>query len=130
MRGLQTLAENVGALLIVDDIQAGCGRTGAFFSFEEAGLSPDIITLSKSISGYGLPFALTLIRPEFDIFEPGEHNGTFRGFNHAFVTATAAIEEYWQNDHFSQDVDEKRPLCGLACVASPKTSAPSSVDAA
>lgn len=82
-------------LLIVDDVQMGCGRTGDFFSFEEAGITPDIVTLSKSISGYGLPMALCLFNPELDLWEPGEHNGTFRGNNPAFVTATAALETYW-----------------------------------
>jgi hypothetical protein len=73
----------------------GCGRTGAFFSFEEAGITPDIVTVSKSISGYGLPMSLCLFKPELDIWEPGEHNGTFRGNNPAFVTATATLETYW-----------------------------------
>ena len=107
LRGLQDIAHQHGALLIVDDIQVGCGRTGSFFSFEEAGLSPDIVTLSKSLSGYGLPFAVTLLSPDIDAWSPGEHNGTFRGFNMAFVTATAAIEEFWGDDHLSQEVDEK-----------------------
>ena len=82
-------------LLIVDDIQMGCGRTGAFFSFEEAGIVPDIVTVSKSISGYGMPMALCLFKPELDVWEPGEHNGTFRGNNPAFVTAAATLETYW-----------------------------------
>ncbi|HEY1636362.1 MAG TPA: diaminobutyrate--2-oxoglutarate transaminase [Acidimicrobiales bacterium] len=82
-------------LLIVDDVQMGCGRTGPFFSFEDAGIVPDIVVLSKSLSGIGLPLALTLIRPELDVWEPGEHNGTFRGNNPAFVTATAALS-MWQ----------------------------------
>jgi diaminobutyrate-2-oxoglutarate transaminase len=81
--------------LIIDDIQMGCGRTGPFFSFEVAGISPDIVSLSKSISGYGLPMSLTLFRPELDVWRPGEHNGTFRGNNPAFVTATAALREFW-----------------------------------
>lgn len=84
-------------LLIVDDIQMGCGRTGAFFSFEEAGIVPDIVTVSKSISGYGLPMSLCLFKPELDVWEPGEHNGTFRGNNPAFVTAAAALETYWSD---------------------------------
>ena len=79
-------------MLIVDDIQAGCGRTGTFFSFEPAGLKPDIITLSKSLSGFGLPMAMVVLKRSLDVWKPGEHNGTFRGNNHAFVTATAAIE--------------------------------------
>ncbi|MFI0507483.1 diaminobutyrate--2-oxoglutarate transaminase [Streptomyces albogriseolus] len=97
LRDLAELCRRRDMLLIVDDIQMGCGRTGAFFSFEEAGITPDIVTLSKSVSGYGLPMALTLFRPELDVWQPGEHNGTFRGFNPAFVTATAALEEYWRD---------------------------------
>jgi len=81
-------------LLIIDDIQVGCGRTGSFFSFEEAGIVPDIVTLSKSLSAYGLPMSLVLMRSELDQWEPGEHNGTFRGNNLAFVSAAAAIETY------------------------------------
>ncbi|MCQ4044943.1 diaminobutyrate--2-oxoglutarate transaminase [Streptantibioticus rubrisoli] len=95
LRGLAELCKRRDMLLIVDDIQMGCGRTGPFFSFEEAGIEPDIVTLSKSISGYGLPMSLTLFKPELDLWEPGEHNGTFRGNNPAFVTATAALDTYW-----------------------------------
>ncbi|MFD7923158.1 diaminobutyrate--2-oxoglutarate transaminase [Streptomyces sp. NPDC059740] len=95
LRALADLCHRKDMLLIVDDIQMGCGRTGAFFSFEEAGIVPDIVTVSKSISGYGLPLALTLFKPELDVWEPGEHNGTFRGNNPAFVTAAAALETYW-----------------------------------
>ncbi|MFD3537661.1 diaminobutyrate--2-oxoglutarate transaminase [Streptomyces sp. NPDC058664] len=97
LRGLAELCRRHDMLLIVDDIQMGCGRTGDFFSFEEAGITPDIVTLSKSISGYGLPMALCLFRPELDVWQPGEHNGTFRGNNPAFVTATAALDAYWRD---------------------------------
>ncbi|MGF1426409.1 diaminobutyrate--2-oxoglutarate transaminase [Kitasatospora sp. LaBMicrA B282] len=98
LRALAELCRQHEILLIVDDVQMGCGRTGAFFSFEEAGLTPDIVVLSKSIGGYGLPMALTLLRPDLDVWEPGEHNGTFRGNNLAFVTATAALRSYWADD--------------------------------
>jgi diaminobutyrate-2-oxoglutarate transaminase len=94
---LAALCQRRGVLLIVDDVQMGCGRTGPFFSFEGAGIKPDIVCLSKSISGYGLPLALTLIRPDLDIWKPGEHTGTFRGFNPAFVTGTEALRVYWQD---------------------------------
>jgi diaminobutyrate-2-oxoglutarate transaminase len=107
LRNLQKVCRKHDVLLIVDDIQAGCGRTGSFFSFEEAGIEPDIITLSKSLSGYGLPFAIVLMRPELDQWKPGEHNGTFRGNNLAFVTATAALEAYWGDDAFAKSVQEK-----------------------
>ena len=106
LRRLQALCRRFGSLLIVDDIQVGVGRTGRFFSFERAGLEPDLVCLSKSLSGYGLPLAILLIRPDLDIWGPGEHNGTFRGNNPAFVTATAALE-YWRDDRLSREVDEK-----------------------
>jgi diaminobutyrate-2-oxoglutarate transaminase len=94
LRALADLCKRHEILLIVDDVQAGCGRTGPFFSFEHADITPDIVCLSKSVSGYGLPMALTLFRPELDVWEPGEHNGTFRGHNPAFVTGTAALD-FW-----------------------------------
>jgi diaminobutyrate-2-oxoglutarate transaminase len=103
LRRLQSLARRVGALLVVDDIQVGCGRTGAFFSFEEAGLQPDIVCLSKALSGYGLPMSMVLVRPEHDVLAPGEHNGTFRGHMPAFVTAAAALR-FWEGSTLSDKV--------------------------
>jgi diaminobutyrate-2-oxoglutarate transaminase len=104
------LAHEHGALLIIDDIQAGCGRTGTFFSFEEMGVMPDIVTMAKSVSGYGLPMALMLVRPEHDVFGPAEHNGTFRGNTHAFVTARVAIEKFWSDDSFQQELAGKEKI--------------------
>ncbi|MEC0236343.1 diaminobutyrate--2-oxoglutarate transaminase [Paenibacillus kribbensis] len=92
MRDLRQLCDDHDILLIVDDIQVGCGRVGSFFSFERAGIVPDMVILSKSISGYGLPMSLLLLKPELDIWSPGEHNGTFRGNQLAFVAAKAALE--------------------------------------
>jgi diaminobutyrate-2-oxoglutarate transaminase len=66
-----------------------------------------MVCLSKSLSGLGLPMAITLIRPDLDIWEPGEHNGTFRGNNTAFVTATAALESYWRTDALTTEVERK-----------------------
>lgn len=104
LRGLAELCKQHGVLLIVDDVQAGCGRTGTFFSFEDAGIVPDIVCLSKSISGFGLPLSLTLFKPEHDIWKPGEHNGTFRGHNPAFVTGTAALEHFWTDRSFESNI--------------------------
>ena len=92
LQGLRKLCDEFDILLIVDDIQVGCSRSGTFFSFERAGIVPDMVTLSKSIGGYGFPLALTLFKPELDIWKPGEHNGTFRGNQVALVAAKAAIE--------------------------------------
>ncbi len=107
LKRIAALAKRHGALLIIDDIQAGCGRTGSFFSFERMGIEPDLVTLSKSISGYGLPMAIVLIKPRYDIWEPAEHNGTFRGNTHAFVTARVALEKFWSDDTFSQEIANK-----------------------
>ena len=106
LRHLAHIASDLGALLIVDDIQAGCGRTGDFFGFEQAGIRPDIVCLSKSIGGMGLPMALVLIKPEHDRWEPGEHTGTFRGNNLAFVAGTAALE-FWRDPLFAQELTLK-----------------------
>lgn len=107
LRSLEKVCRKHNILMIVDDIQVGCGRTGTFFSFEDAGISPDIVTLSKSLSGFGLPFSLVLLKPELDRWKPGQHNGTFRGHNLAFVTAKAALEIYWQDNHFSACIKQK-----------------------
>jgi diaminobutyrate-2-oxoglutarate transaminase len=104
---LQKLASQHGILIIVDDIQAGCGRTGRFFSFDGSQLKPDIICLSKSIGGMGLPLSIVLLDPKVDVWTPGQHNGTFRGNNLAFVAATAALRHYWRDPKFVQSLAEK-----------------------
>ena len=109
LQRLREITARHGIVLIVDDIQVGCGRTGKFFSFEEAGIVPDIVTLSKSLSGYGLPLALVLIKPELDQWAPGEHNGTFRGHCPAFVTATAALS-LWKDDQLERAVFAKQAI--------------------
>ena len=106
MQRLRELCNRHDILLICDDIQVGCGRTGPFFSFERANIIPDLVVLSKSISGYGFPMSLLLIKPELDIWEPAEHTGTFRGNQLAFVGAKAALE-YWQNTKLEKEVKLK-----------------------
>ena len=126
LQGLAALCHRHGMLLIVDDIQMGCGRTGPFFSFEHAGLRPDLVCLSKSIGGYGLPLALTLIRPDLDIWQPGEHNGTFRGFNLAFVAGTAALRAFWGDDQLERATQAhgSRVAGALAALATSVGGAP------
>lgn len=107
LQGIQKICKKHGILLIIDDIQSGCGRTGKYFSFEHAGIDPDIVTTSKSLSGYGLPFAAVFMKRELDQWKPGEYNGTFRGNNLAFVTSTVAMREYWSNDDLAKEVTRK-----------------------
>ena len=110
LKRLREITTKHNILLIVDDIQAGCGRSGQFFSFEEANIEPDLVILSKSISGSGLPMSLLLIKPKYDIWKPGQHNGTFRGNNLAFVTATAAINEFWTTQKFQKAIEQKQSI--------------------
>ncbi|SHL39051.1 diaminobutyrate aminotransferase apoenzyme [Roseovarius litoreus] len=119
MQGVARLAKKLGALLIVDDIQSGCGRTGTYFAFESAGIEPDMVTQAKSLSGFGLPFAALLIKREHDIWKPAEHNGTFRGNTHAFVTGRVALEKFWADDTFQNEVQHKSAIltAGLQAIA-------------
>ncbi|MEC5425230.1 diaminobutyrate--2-oxoglutarate transaminase [Virgibacillus sp. C22-A2] len=113
LKKIESLCKQWDILLIIDDVQAGNGRTGTFFSFEPAGINPDVVCLSKSIGGFGLPMAITLIKPEYDQWGPGEHNGTFRGNNLAFIAATEALSN-WETDEFSNTVQEKSILLSRA----------------
>ncbi|WP_020209902.1 aspartate aminotransferase family protein [Gilvimarinus chinensis] len=107
LQDLQALAKEVGALLIVDDIQVGCGRTGSFFSFDDCDIDPDVICLAKGIGGWGTPLALNLVKPEVDKhWKPGEHTGTFRGQGLSFVAGTEAIS-YFEDENFLQEVVSK-----------------------
>lgn len=98
LQRLRRICDANDVLLIVDDIQVGVGRTGSFFSFERAGIVPDMVVLSKSISGFGLPMSILLMKPEYDCFSPAEHNGTFRGNQLAFVGSKAGMEYYRDNN--------------------------------
>ncbi len=106
LKRIEAICRQYGILLIVDDIQMGCGRTGPFFSFEHADIKPDIVCLSKSIGGFGLPLALTLFKPELDVWSPGEHNGTFRGNNLGFIAAAEALQ-YWTDNKLESEIDRK-----------------------
>ena len=106
LQAVRKFCDDNDILLIVDDVQVGCARTGTFFSFERAGIVPDMVALSKSIGGFGFPFALTLFKPELDLWAPGEHNGTFRGNQVAIVAAKAGLE-YMLSEKVEQQVKDK-----------------------
>lgn len=110
LQTLRRLTKEHDIVLIIDDIQAGCGRSGDYFSFEQSGIVPDVVTQSKSLSGYGSPMSILLVRPELDIWKPAQHNATFRGNNHAFVTARATYDTFWRDDQLMQDVHRKAEI--------------------
>lgn len=107
---LVQICNDFGILLICDEIQIGCGRTGEFFSFDSYGNYPDIVVLSKSISGIGLPMALLLYKSELDIWEVGEHNGTFRGNQLGFVCGSAALDFYSKFNLLPRVVEKEKKL--------------------
>lgn len=108
LKELRELAREIGALFILDDIQAGCGRTGSYFSFDGMDLDPDIINLAKGIGGFGTPLAMNLVKPEHDRhWSPGEHTGTFRGQGFSFVAGRVALEAYFRDGTFMEEVRRK-----------------------
>lgn len=109
LKDIRRICTEHDIVMIVDDIQVGNGRTGTFFSFERAGIVPDMVVLSKSISGLGLPMSLVLVKPELDIFRPAEHNGTFRGNQLAFVGCKAGLE-FFKNSGMENIVASKEKI--------------------
>jgi len=107
LRAIREQCSELGILVIADEVQAGVGRTGPFFSFEGSLLDPDIICLSKSISGLGLPMAINLVRRSLDTWAPGEFSGTFRGNNLAFATSAAMIEAYWTDSELEKGTEQR-----------------------
>lgn len=91
LRMVRSVATEVGALLIVDEVQTGMGRTGTIFSFERYSVVPDIVVMSKAIGG-GLPLGLILHKDSIPPLRVGEHAGTFRGNQLAMLTGAATID--------------------------------------
>ena len=109
LKGIREICDKYDILMICDEIQVGCSRTGTFFSFERADVVPDMVTMSKSIGGYGLPLGLLLLKPELDIWSPGEHNGTFRGVQLSLVAAKAGLE-IMINENVPEQVKRKEAI--------------------
>ncbi|MHB1209833.1 MAG: diaminobutyrate--2-oxoglutarate transaminase [Acidimicrobiales bacterium] len=107
LRAIRERCSELGIIVIADEVQAGVGRTGSFFSFESSGLDPDIVCVSKSISGLGLPMALNLVRRSLDTWAPGEFSGTFRGNNLAFATAASMLETYWADSALEKSTEQR-----------------------
>ncbi len=112
---LQRLCDGHNALLVMDEIQAGMGRCGAFFAHETLGLRPDIITLAKGLGG-GLPIGATLVADEIAaIMGPGTHGSTFGGNAVACAAACAVMDGL--TDTMVGDVARKGALVRDALAA-------------
>lgn len=107
LQGVQKLARDTGALFILDDIQAGCGRCGSYFSFDDLDVDPDIIVLAKGLGGFGTPIGMLVNKPELDkAWGPGQHTGTFRGQGFSFVAGKIGLE-YFKEETFNQETLRK-----------------------
>jgi len=92
LQAIEQRLHDVGALLIVDEIQTGVGRTGTFFAYEQAGLHPDIVTMAKGLAN-GIPIGAVLATATVaEAFSPGSHGTTFGGNLLAMAAATVVID--------------------------------------
>ena len=95
---LKEVAEENDIPLIVDEIQAGFGRTGQWFASDWVDVTPDVMPMAKAIGGCGLPLSATMYRDELDTWGPGGHIGTYRGNVPAMIGGVRAIEYIQEHD--------------------------------
>ncbi|WP_411350110.1 diaminobutyrate--2-oxoglutarate transaminase [Paenibacillus sp. WLX2291] len=105
LQELRRITAERGIPLIIDEVQTGFGRTGKMFSFEHAGIVPDVIICSKAVGG-SLPMSVIMYRDELDRWQPGAHTGTFRGNQMAMATGLATLR-YIQEQHVMDNVRER-----------------------
>ncbi len=112
VRLARQLADESGALLIVDEIQTGMSRTGPLYAYQDVGIEPDVMCLAKSLGG-GFPIGAVTARPGIDdTFQPGDHGSTFAGSPLACASALAAAKVL--ADPALQDHVRKEGACFLA----------------
>ncbi len=97
LQGLRTLTRRHGIVMIIDEVQTGIGRTGSLYAFQQAGIEPDVLVLSKAIGG-GLPLSVIVYDEALDTWAPGAHAGTFRGNQLAMATGTATLQAVQQQN--------------------------------
>ncbi|WP_256760516.1 diaminobutyrate--2-oxoglutarate transaminase [Cohnella sp. WQ 127256] len=105
LRQLRRITAERGIPLIIDEVQTGIGRTGKMFSFEHAGIIPDVIICSKAIGG-SLPMSVVIYKEELDQWQPGAHTGTFRGNQLGMATGLATLK-YMKENKVLDQVNER-----------------------
>jgi diaminobutyrate-2-oxoglutarate transaminase len=98
VRRLRELTAELDIPLVVDEVQTGCGRTGAWFAFERYGIEPDVIIAAKALSGVGAPVSVIMYDQRLDVWAPGAHTGTFRGNQLAFAAGAEAVRVIRRDD--------------------------------
>jgi len=115
LAGVRAAADEFGALVIADEVQAGIGRTGYLFSYEPAGIKPDIVALAKGLAG-GFPVgAVIASKAVGNAMTPGTHGSTFGG-NPLAMAAAAAVLDVVAGDGFLADVRERSAYLDAALV--------------
>lgn len=109
LRDLEVLCRRHNMLLIMDETIVGCGRTGRFFSFEASGVRADMIAMSRSLSGFGLPLSVLLSRPDLPV-APVHLPAQGERASLALLTAEHVLEAYWADDSFAVHVRRKERL--------------------
>jgi acetylornithine aminotransferase len=110
LRAARALTHEHGALLIVDEIQTGAGRTGEWFAFQHAGITPDAVTVAKGIGG-GFPIgALITFGAASDLFYPGTHGSTFGGNALGTAVASAVLGEIENEGLVANSAERGRQL--------------------
>ncbi len=108
LKNLEALCRQFGILLIVDESQTGCGRCGTYFSFERAGIVPDMVIVSSAFAG-GLPMGMLLMRPGLDEWRPGEETGIFQGFGLGFAAASEILTQ-WSSGAIAGEIESRSPI--------------------
>jgi acetylornithine aminotransferase len=106
LQELRSLCDAKGALLVIDAVQTGMGRTGDWFGYEYSGITPDVITLAKGLGG-GLPLgAMIALGKAADLFQPGDHGSTFGG-NPVTTSAGLAAIKYIESQKLLKKVEKQ-----------------------
>ena len=100
LQGISKLCKAYDALMIVDEVQTGIGRTGSLFAFEQLGFEPDIVTMAKGLGG-GVPIGAMACNERADIYVPGDHASTFGGNPLATAAAKVVLTELTTKDHLA-----------------------------
>ena len=116
LKALESLCRDFGIVLIVDETHTGFGRSGTHFSFEAAGLNPDMVLVSNAIAS-GLPISILLLKPELDHWRPGDQVGLFQGDNLAFVAASEVLSQW--NKSLVQDIAERSRVLAAELMSIP-----------
>jgi acetylornithine/N-succinyldiaminopimelate aminotransferase len=117
MKGLRALCDSHGLLLIVDEVQTGCGRTGTLFAYEQYGIEPDIMTLGKGLGG-GVPLAALLAKQDCSCFAPGDQGGTYCGNPLMCAAGVAVVQSLLAEDFLPNCIIAGKQLAaGLAALS-------------